>query len=100
MRQEVPLSQGDRRALYRCGSCFHIPNLMYLMNDYHVFKVHAALKLQSFLKGEKRSLYYCRYKNWLRGLHFSQLFTNCLQIQRDNAIIQENSLAEGLSTAF
>ena len=53
MRQEVPLSQGDRRALYRCGSCFHIPNLMYLMNDYHVFKVHAAIKLQSFLKGEK-----------------------------------------------
>ena len=62
MRQDVPLSQGDRRALYRCGSCFHIPNLMYLMNDYHVFKVHAAIKLQSFLKGEKRSLYYCRYK--------------------------------------
>ena len=42
MRQEVPLSQGDRRALYRCGSCFHIPNLMYLMNDYFDVKDHAA----------------------------------------------------------
>ena len=76
MRQEVPLSQGDRRALYRCGSCFHIPNLMYLMNDYHVFKVHAAIKLQSFLKGEKGPSTIVGTKNGTLG----RLSADCLQI--------------------